>query len=424
MLLNQNSIICHCLEHSRFARSHLDARKYKELLAEYGIKVISVSEPSIEGPENILLESNQEMLAEYFAAKLARDSMRGMITKAKKGQYLGGIVPFGYRKVKVSEKDWSFEKEEKEAQVVREIFEMRVEGVLTMQIARYVNQSGWKTRRGKAFTNASIDWVISNQKHKGVYSFNDRKKKGRFNYYKGEVVRADLPKLAIVPPDLWQRVQKMPGIQKESRLLYLLKGKLICGDCGFALSGGSYGGAKNKGGSYYCWNCRKRHNKYHKIGRDKIANVIVHYLREQVSNVDVRAVTDMANEKIECQSQKGRVEEIANEIQTIETAIQNITRAVESGTYSQSLLNRLSELERDKEKLLEERTKVRLQQVRFSKVTVDEMKDFLDTFLGDDSFAAHKDLVDFTLSSAKIIWKDPRIVEMASIFGTQKIPLL
>ncbi|WP_180977959.1 hypothetical protein [Mesotoga sp. Brook.08.YT.4.2.5.1] len=62
--------------------------------------------------------------------------------------------------------------------------------------------------------------------------------------------------------------------------------------------------------------------------------------------------------------------------------------------------------------------------MRFSKVTVDEMKDFLDTFLGDDSFAAHKDLVDFTLSSAKIIWKDPRIVEMASIFGTQKIPLL
>jgi len=29
----------------RFARSRLDARKYKELLAGYGIKVISVSEP-------------------------------------------------------------------------------------------------------------------------------------------------------------------------------------------------------------------------------------------------------------------------------------------------------------------------------------------------------------------------------------------
>ncbi|PZC52487.1 MULTISPECIES: hypothetical protein [unclassified Mesotoga] len=187
--------------------------------------------------------------------------------------------------------------------------------------------------------------------------------------------------------------------------------------------GGSYGGGKNKGGSYYCWNCRKRHNKYLKIGRDKIENVIVHYLKEQVSNVDVGEVTDMANEKIESQSQKGRAEEIANELQTIETAIQNITRAVESGTYSQSLLNRLSEIERDKEKLLEERTKVRLQLVRFSKVTVDEMKDFLDTFLGDDSFVAHEDFVDFTLSSTKIIWKDPRIVEMVSIFGTQKIPL-
>lgn len=244
--------------------------------------------------------------------------------------------------MKVSEKDLSFEIDEKEAKAVRKIFEMRAESVPIMQIVRYVNLAGWKTRRGKAFTNASIDWILSNEKYKGIYSFNDRKMKGRFNYYKGEVVR--VPELGVVPPNLWRRVQKMPSVQKQSKLLYLLKGKLMCGDCGFTLSGGSYGGGKNKGRSYYCWNCRKRHNKYLKIGRDKIENVIVHYLKEQVSNVDVGAVTDMANEKIESQSQKGRAEEIGNELQTIETAIQNITRAVESGTYSQSLLNRLSEL--------------------------------------------------------------------------------
>ena len=407
----------------RFARSRLDARKYKELLAEYGIKVVSVSEPSIEGPENILLESNQEMLAEYFAAKLARDSMRGMITKAKKGQYLGGIVPFGYKKVKVNEQDWGFEIDEKEAQAVRKIFEMRAEGVSIMQIARYMNQAGWKTRRGKAFTNASIDWILSNEKYKGIYTFNDRNKKGRFNYYKEEVVRVSMPELAIVPPNLWQKVQKVPGVQKESKLLYLLKGKLICGECGYNLSGSSYGGKKNKGGAYSCWNCRKRNNKVLRIGRDKIESAIVNYLREQMQRIDVPAITEMANKKIDSQAKKGRVEEITEELARVEAAIKNITKAIESGTYSQTLLNRLSELEREREGFFNERTKLRLQQVKYQRVSISDMEEFIGAFLQSDSFAAKRDLVEFCLNSAKVIWKKPRIVEVNSIFGSKKIPL-
>ena len=407
----------------RFARSRLDARKYKELLAEYGIKVVSVSEPSIEGPENILLESNQEMLAEYFAAKLARDSMRGMITKAKKGQYLGGIVPFGYRKVKVNEQDWGFEIDEKEAKVVRKIFEMRAEGVSIMQIARYMNQAGWKTRRGKAFTNASIDWILSNEKYKGIYTFNDRNKKGRFNYYKEEVVRVSMPDLAIVPPGLWQKVQKVPGVQKESKLLYLLKGKLICGECGYNLSGGSYGGGKNKGGAYYCWNCRKRNNKILRVGRDKIENQLINFLRTQMEGINVSAITEMANKKIDSQAKRGRTEEITEELARVEAAIRNITKAIESGTYSQALLNRISELEREREKLFDERAKLRLQQVKFQKVSVLDMEEFISAFLQNDSFAAKRDLVEFCLHSAKVIWKKPRIIEVNSIFGSKKLPL-
>ena len=114
-----------------------------------------------------------------------------------------------------------------------------------MQIARYMNQAGWKTRRGKAFTNASIDWILSNEKYKGIYTFNDRSKKGRFNYYKEEVVRVSMPDLAIVPPNLWQKVQKVPGVQRQPKLLYLLSGKLKCGECGYPLVGSSYGGKKN-----------------------------------------------------------------------------------------------------------------------------------------------------------------------------------
>jgi len=117
--------------------------------------------------------------------------------------------------VKVSKKDLSFEIDEKEAKAVRKIFEMRAEGVPIMQIVRNVNLAGWKTRRGKAFTNASIDWILSNEKYKGIYSFNDRKKKGRFNYYKGEVVRVDLPELAISPATSGKEFRKCRVFRKS-----------------------------------------------------------------------------------------------------------------------------------------------------------------------------------------------------------------
>ena len=408
----------------RFARSRLDARKYKELLAEYGIKVVSVSEPSIEGPENILLESNQEMLAEYFAAKLARDSMRGMITKAKKGQYLGGIVPFGYRKVKVNENDWGFEIDEKEAKVVRKIFEMRAEGVSIMQIARYMNQAGWKTRRGKAFTNASIDWILSNEKYKGIYTFNNRNKKGRFNYYKEEVVRVSMPDLGIVPPNLWQKVQKVPGVQRQPKLQYLLSGKLKCGECGYPLVGSSYGGKKNQGGAYLCQNCRRKKKLYLKIGRDKIEKYVIDFLKEQIQQVDIDSITESINKKMDSKAQKGRSENIAEEVAKIDTSIRNITKAIESGTYSQTLLNRISELEREKEELHNEMTKLRLQQVKYRKVESEEVETFFRLFAETESFQMKKDLVDLTLSYVKVNWKKPRSIEVVSIFGSKKIVLV
>jgi len=408
----------------RFARSRLDARKYKELLNEYGIKVISVSEPSVEGPENILIEGNQEMIAEYFAAKLARDSMRGMITKAKKGRYLGGIVPFGYEKVKINDQDWGFQVDEKEAKVVRKIFEMRAGGVSIMEIARYVNQLGWKTRRGKAFTNASIDWILSNEKYMGIYIFNDRRKKGRFNYYQEEIVRVNMSDLAIVPPDLWKKVQKVPGVQRQPKLQYLLSGKLKCGECGYPLVGSSYGGKKNQGGSYLCQNCRRKKGKYLKVGRDKIEKYVLDFLKEQIQHVDIDSITKSINEKMDVKAQKGRGEKIAEEMKQLEMSIRNITKAIESGTYSQTLLNRLSELEREKETLHNEMTKLRLQQVKYLKVDTEQVEEFFRIFAESESSQTRRDLIDFTLSYVKVVWDQPRVLEVHSIFQPRKILFL
>jgi len=174
---------------------------------------------------------------------------------------------------------------------------------------------------GKGFTNASIDWILSNPKYKGVYEFNNRRKKGRFNYYEQEVVRVDMPELAIVPPNLWQKVQKLPGVRKEAKLTYLLRGKIVCGNCGYSMSGSSYGGEKNYGGAYSCWNCRKRENKILRIGRDKTETYVLDFLKSQIKEIDPAGITELVNRKIDTQAQKGRSSKLAEDLVQIETSI-------------------------------------------------------------------------------------------------------
>ena len=56
---------------NRFARSRYDSARYKNVLKQHGIRVISAMENIAEDSSGILLESVIEGLAEYYSAELA-----------------------------------------------------------------------------------------------------------------------------------------------------------------------------------------------------------------------------------------------------------------------------------------------------------------------------------------------------------------
>jgi len=407
--------------YDRFARSRLDARRYKELLKEYGIKVISITEPYIDGPEGIIVEGMTETIAEYFVAKMARDSMRGMITKAKRGALVGGYAPFGYRKIKIGD-DWKLIPDEKEAKAIQKIFQMRAEGVTYSEIARYLNNLGFKTRRGEKFTNASVEWMLRNPKYKGEYVFNNRKKKGKFNPF-DEVIRVHIPEIAIVSPELWKKVQKVSGIQKKPKVKYLLRGFMRCGDCGYPLTGSAYGGKRNHGGYYTCLNCKRKHNRIHKVGRDKIEGKVLNFLHQKLRDLDPEQLAAEINLSIRQKIDKGRTEALRSKIREVEHAMSNITKAIETGVYSQTLLNRLSELEREREKLTTELTKARMQALKLKEVKPEEVAMLMENFKSafsnyETRYAVVHDLIDYIV----IDWRK-REAKIASAVGKIALPL-
>ena len=80
----------------RFARNRFDSAKYKMILKQNGVRVISATEAISENPEGILLEAMLEGMAEYYSAELAEKVIRGQTENAYNCKFNGGTIPFGF----------------------------------------------------------------------------------------------------------------------------------------------------------------------------------------------------------------------------------------------------------------------------------------------------------------------------------------
>ena len=67
------------------ARSREDAIVYKSLLRKYGVRVVSITEPSEDSPTGKLLEAIIESLDEFYFANLAQEVLRGMREAVSRG---------------------------------------------------------------------------------------------------------------------------------------------------------------------------------------------------------------------------------------------------------------------------------------------------------------------------------------------------
>ena len=56
----------------RFSRNKYETAKYKKILKDNGVKVLSAMENIPDSPEGLILESLLEGMAEYYSAELAQ----------------------------------------------------------------------------------------------------------------------------------------------------------------------------------------------------------------------------------------------------------------------------------------------------------------------------------------------------------------
>lgn len=245
-------VLVHKLD--RFARNRLDSIGYRMELKKNDVSLISVLEYlDNESPESLILESVLEAMAEYYSKNLAREVNKGMKENALKGKHTGGLPPLGYD---VDPKTKKLVINNKEAEAVRLIFKMINTGNGYSKIIDELNRRGYKTKTGKEFGHNSLSSMIRNEKYTGVNIFNKLKSKdhrGRRNgnAYKDiqEIIRVEGAITPIVSPEEFQITQMKIKSRKHSRAasnakeVYLLSGKIVCGECN-----GSYAGNRKFAG--------------------------------------------------------------------------------------------------------------------------------------------------------------------------------
>ena len=247
-------VIVHKLD--RFSRNRYDSAYYKKELKKAGVSVLSVLENLDDSPESIILESVLEGMSEYYSKNLAREVMKGMRESALQCRALGGKPPYGY---KINQVTHTYEINETEAEAVRLIYNRAVEGVGYSEIITELNRLGYKTGAGKTFGKNSLTEILRNEKYIGVYIFNrtiSKNSDGKRNNHKSKInddmIRIPGGMPAIVDELTFNRVAEIiknrshTAPAKHAKELYMLTGKIFCGECGAAYVGNRQFSGANK----------------------------------------------------------------------------------------------------------------------------------------------------------------------------------
>lgn len=143
---------------------------YKMMLKKKNITLVSISEDFGQfGVFSSILEAFTLCVAEMERENIMKRTRLGRYEKAKTGGYSGGRPPYGYKVV-----DNELEIIPEEAEVVREIYQMRKEGKILKEIAGALNARGLKTHTGKPFNTSTIQVILNNKKtYQGYYQYGE-----------------------------------------------------------------------------------------------------------------------------------------------------------------------------------------------------------------------------------------------------------
>ena len=354
-------VLVHKLD--RFSRDRYDSAIYKKRLKNNSVQLCSVLERIDDSPESIMMESIIFAQNEYFSKNLGREVMKGMNETALQCKHTGGCTPLGYdldenKKLVINPH---------ESEAVKIIFQMFADGHGYTAIINYLNEHGYKTKRGCLFGKNSLYEILANEKYTGVFVFNKSaaKANGKRNNHayktSDKVIRIEGGCPVIVSKKLFEKVQRIRAKnrrntgQYHAKEFYLLTGKVFCGVCGKRIQGNLRfsGEHKNRMATYRCTTLRKICNNKEN-NKDYLDVYVVELLREKIFNkTALRRRIKTVNAYIQKYNTDfdKHYKDTENELNQVIAGLANITEAIEKGIITPAIMERAEALEEKRSEL-------------------------------------------------------------------------
>lgn len=347
-----------------FAQNRYDSARYKTILKKNMVEVISATEVISKGAEGIILEAVLEGYAEYYSADLSEKVIRGMTENALKCKYNGGNVPIGY----FIDANKNYQIDKLTAPFVKDAFEMYASNMTMKEITEYLNQKGVRTSRNNNIEIRNMSVILRNRKYIGEYR------------YMNIVIPDGIPQ--IVSKELFDDVQeKLKRKQRNSnpgmKNKYILSSKLRCGKCNSLMCGESGTSKTGKIYNYYKCSSVKRHlgcdvksvrqEDFEKVVLEKVIGYLL-------TETNINKITD-AVLKIN-KKENASILLLKKQYKCIVKNINNIVDAIAQGIFSNSVQEKLMELEQKKIEI-ENQIKIEKENLSNSKLTRSQIKYWL-----------------------------------------------
>jgi len=331
---------------SRFGRDYIQVGMYTEILfPQNNVRFIAINDSydSANGDNDFIPFKN--IMNEWYAKDTSKKIKAVNRARARAGEHLTSNVPYGYIKNPDNPKQWIIDEEA--AEVVREIFQLYLQGMNTNQISVSLSSrqilvpTAYKSIHGivnRKFTDETkFLWnggTITRMLENGAYVGNtvngksmrkSFKIKKRINVSQEEWQIVPNTQEAIIDCETWNLVQKIRQGRrrnvKHNHQIPVLSGHLFCADCGRKL----YYVKPPEQAEYYC--CSGYRKRTHSCtGHHIRADVVEQILIRQINDV-MKFVSEYEDEFVRQVMERGTAEHLKQTSslkKTIDTAKRRI----------------------------------------------------------------------------------------------------
>lgn len=246
---------------SRFGRNYIEAGRYIEKIFPYlGVRFIAINDnidtaKMNNGSEDMIIPF-KNLINDAYCRDISIKVRSHLDIKRKRGEYIGAFAPYGYKK---SEEDKNkLVIDEKAAEIVRQIFQWKIDGMSGARIADKLNQLGvltpmeYKQKNGENYQcgfrrKANAKWeangvnrILRSETYTGVllqgktvspnYKVRKRSKKDEKDW-----IRCEESHEPIISREQYEMVHGLfeedTRVSPNEEALFLFSGIVKCGKC-------------------------------------------------------------------------------------------------------------------------------------------------------------------------------------------------